>query len=722
MNGGEPKRTAEQRGWYLMHISLHGLVRGSDIELGRDADTGGQIQYVIELARALAGLDAVERVDLLTRRIDDPRVDDSYRSEEELLGADGRARIVRVPFGPRRYLRKERLWPYLDCFVDLALQYVRKVGRLPDVIHAHYADAGQAGARLAALLGVPFIFTGHSLGREKRRLLMGQGQQEAQIERRYHISRRIEAEEHALDLASLVVASTRQEAEGQYALYDNHKHRRVAVIPPGVDIARFRPAGKGDRVDDCGCDIARFLRHPRRPWILALARADERKNLATLVKAYGAHPRLREQANLVIVAGVRERIGELDKGAAQVWRELLELIDDYDLYGHVAYPKQHAPDHVPCIYRSAAASGGLFVNPAWTEPFGLTLIEAAASGLPVVATDDGGPQEILRHCRNGLLIDPHDAEALGRSLSDALSDRRRWRLWSQRGLQGVRQHYTWKGHAEHYLRELARISRQRQRRRVQRSRLPTVDRMLICDIDNTLIGDRESLVRLSQVVAEAGDSLAFGIATGRRLDSAVRVLKEWGAPVPDVLITAVGSEVHYGTGTQADHEWSQHIDFRWDRDAIIETLRGLPGMRLQPASEQRRHKVSYYADPVRMPGVPAIRRALRRRGVHVNVIYSHQAYIDILPIRASKGLAVRFVADRWGLSIDHVLVAGDSGNDEEMLIGHSLGVVVGNHSAELERLKGLKRIYFAQATHAAGVLEGIEHYQFLGRIRQPRYD
>jgi sucrose-phosphate synthase len=246
--------------------------------------------------------------------------------------------------------------------------------------------------------------------------------------------------------------------------------------------------------------------------------------------------------------------------------------------------------------------------------------------------------------------------------------------------------------------------------------------MLICDIDNTLIGDRESLTRLLHTIQAGSESLAFGVATGRRLDSTLRVLKEWGVPLPDVLITAVGSEVQYGPSLHADHEWSRHINFRWNREAILEALHSLPGLRLQPVSEQRSHKVSYFVDPVRMPGVPEIRRVLRRHGVHVNVIYSHQAYIDILPIRASKGLAVRFVADRWGLSMDHVLVAGDSGNDEEMLIGHSLGVVVGNHSPELDYLKGRKRVYFAQAKRAAGVLEGIEHFRFMGRILQPRYD
>ncbi len=723
MSGGERTET-ESGGWYLMHISLHGLVRGTELELGRDADTGGQIQYVVELVRALAGRKDVNRVDLLTRQIHDRRVGADYAEAEELLDEAAKARIVRIPFGPRRYLRKERLWPYIDCFIDLALRHIRSVGRVPDAIHAHYADAGLAGARLAALLGVPFVFTGHSLGREKRRRLVDSGQDPDAIDQRYQFDQRIEAEEQALDMASLVVASTRQEVEQQYAQYANHSGANIIVVPPGVDLSRFRPYKRGEALGPYRPEVERFLRHPKRPLILALARADERKNLATLVRAYGEHPTLREKANLVLIAGNRTRIAELDKGARRVWRELIELIDDYDLHGHVAYPKHHSPEDVAGIYRLAAARNGVFVNPALTEPFGLTLIEAAASGLPVIATDDGGPQEILRHCRNGRLIDPLDTEGLGKTLADALGNRTRWRQWSQRGQRGVAQHYTWAGHADTYLRELDRlIARRRRRRRApHKSRLPTVERLLICDIDNTLLGDREGLDRLLEAIAGAGDRLAFGIATGRRLDSALRVLREWGVPTPDLLITAVGSEVHYGPGQLEDGDWLRHLDFRWDREAVLEALSGAPGLRLQPGSEQRAHKISYFADPDRMPGLGEIRQLLRERGVHVNVIFSHDAYLDILPIRASKGLAVRFVADRWGIEMERVLVAGDSGNDEEMLSGHSLGVVVGNYSHELDHLKQRKRVYFAEAECAAGVLEGIEHYDFLGRIRQPQYD
>ena len=65
-------------GYYIALISVHGLIRGHDLELGRDADTGGQTKYVVELARALGERPEVAQVDLLTRQVIDPRVSDDY--------------------------------------------------------------------------------------------------------------------------------------------------------------------------------------------------------------------------------------------------------------------------------------------------------------------------------------------------------------------------------------------------------------------------------------------------------------------------------------------------------------------------------------------------------------------------------------------------------------------------------------------------------------------
>jgi sucrose-phosphate synthase len=707
-------------GLYIVLISVHGLIRGENLELGRDADTGGQTRYVVELAKALSAHPGVGRVDVITRQVNDPKVDPQYALPTEVIGA--RANIIRLPCGPRRYLRKEVLWPYLDGFADHALQHVRRVGRVPDVIHSHYADAGYVGARMAGLLGVPLVHTGHSLGRVKRQRLLEQGAKESTIEGQYSLAQRIEAEELALDSAALVVASTRQEVEEQYALYDNYQPRRMQVIPPGIDLTNFRPPGRNEPAPPIARELARFLRAPDKPMILALSRPDERKNIATLLRAYAEHPRLRELANLVIVAGNRDHIPTMEKGPREVLSGLLMQIDGYDLYGCIAYPKHHRTEEVPDLYRLAARSRGVFVNPALTEPFGLTLLEAAASGLPVVATRDGGPRDIQAFCRNGLLIDPLDHEAMGEALMDAISDRTRWQRWSRNGLRGVASHYSWSGHVANYLRAVHKLLEGRRPVRVakpEKSRLPTIDRLLVCDIDNTLLGDGDALRALHERLKAMDGSVGFGIATGRRLDSAVKILKDWEAPTPDLLITAVGSEIHYGQRRVEDPAWQRHIGYRWEPGALREAMQGLPGLRLQPKDEQRPHKISFYVDPVKAPRVREIVRHLRKLDLHAKVIYSHQAFLDVLPIRASKGLAVRYLAAKWGLAAEQLLVAGDSGNDEEMLSGNTLGVVVGNHSQELARLRGRPRIYFAKAPYAWGILEGMDYYDFLGRIRIP---
>ncbi|MGM0476217.1 MAG: HAD-IIB family hydrolase [Pseudomonadota bacterium] len=703
-------------GLYIVLVSVHGLIRGQDLELGRDADTGGQTLYVVELARALAEHPKVDRVDLLTRRVIDPKVSDDYAEPVEEL-SEG-ARIVRLDCGPRRYLRKEVLWPHLGVFADRALYHIREVGRVPDVVHSHYADAGLVGGRLADLLGVPLVHTGHSLGRDKKARLLERGLKESRIEEVYNMSQRIEAEEATLDRAALVIASTQQEVETQYAQYDNYQPKRMRVIPPGVDLSRFRPPRENEGDPTIRKTVNRFLREPRKPMIVAMSRADERKNMISLVRAYGENLDLQEMANLVLVAGTREDIEAMEKGPRDVLTQLLLAIDRYDLYGRVAYPKQHRASDVPHIYRMAARSRGLFVNPALTEPFGLTLIEAAASGLPIIATRDGGPRDILANCRNGQLIDPYDVDSIANALREGLGNRRRWRRWSENGSRGAHEHYSWSGHSEKYVREVEKVL---QRFNIHspslapanKSRLPTISRLAVADLDDTLLGDDEALSELLSALRRTGRQMGFGVATGRTLKSTLGALKNHGLPTPDVLITSAGTNLHYGHKKGrivADSGWHHHLDYQWQPEAIRRAMAELPGLKLQPKREQDQFKISYYMDSRKAPRVRDIRTHLRQHDIHVTLSTSHGAYLDVLPIRAGKGSAVRYIAFKWGLPMDHVLVAGDSEDDEEMLVGDNLAVVVGNHSEAMERLRDRAGIYMAEGQYAWGILEGLRHY------------
>jgi sucrose-phosphate synthase len=710
-----PRETQPLR---ILMLSLHGLVRGHDLELGRDADTGGQVTYVVELARALGEHPGVERVDLLTRLVEDPRVSADYARPVELLGP--RARILRVPFGPRRYVRKEQLWPHLDHFVDRVLALLSGTVGLPHVLHSHYADAGYVGTQLSRVLGIPLVHTGHSLGRVKRQRLLDAGRREDAIERQFNLGRRIAAEEETLAQASVVVASTREEVERQWSAYENFRPRRSVVVPPGVDTSRFSPPAAG-RVEPSGW-IDRFLREPEKPMVLALCRPSPKKNLARLVDAYASDPELRERANLVLVAGSRDDVRRADPEERRVFTDLLFRIDTHDLYGRVAFPKRHTPEDVPGLYRLAASRRGVFVNPALNEPFGLTLIEAAASGLPVVATRDGGPRDIVANCRNGLLVDPLDPAAIADALKGALADGRRWRQWSRNGPKGVREHYSWPAHVERYLKSCRRVlfrERKRLRRHFAIARdttlpasLRTVAHALVTDIDDTLLGDRTSLRPLLDWLRDHRERVAFGIASGRTLAMALAILEEWAVPIPDVLITSVGTEIHYGPSLVRDVEWARHIRPHWRRAGLEEALRGLPGLTPQISAKQGEFKLSFDIDPARVWPLERLQSHLRTRGLHARLVRSQDRFLDVLPVRASKGLALRHLAYRLGLGLGNFLVAGDSGNDVEMLVGDTRAVVVGNHKPELDVLRGADRIFFARAPFAGGISEGIRHYAF----------
>ncbi|KAI4335666.1 hypothetical protein L6164_014294 [Bauhinia variegata] len=499
---------------YIVLISIHGLIRGENMELGRDSDTGGQVKYVVELARALASMPGVYRVDLLTRQVSSPDVDWSYGEPTEMLpprntddfaddkGESSGAYIIRIPFGPRdKYIPKELLWPYIPEFVDGALNHIIQMSKAlgeqvgsghaiwPSAIHGHYADAGDSAALLCGALNVPMLFTGHSLGRDKLEQLLKQGRlSRDEINTTYKIMRRIEAEELALDASEIVITSTKQEIEEQWRLYDGfdpvleRKVRarikrnvscygrfmpRMAIIPPGMEFHHIVPLD-GDIEGELDgnlyhpapqdppiwSEIMRFFTNPRKPMILALARPDPKKNITTLVKAFGECRPLRELANLTLIMGNRDGIDEMSSTSASVLLSVLKLIDKYDLYGQVAYPKHHKQSDVPDIYRLAAKTKGVFINPAFIEPFGLTLIEAAAHGLPIVATKNGGPVDIHRVLDNGLLVDPHDQQSIADALLKLVSNKHLWAKCRQNGLKNIHL-FSWPEHCKTYLSKIA---------------------------------------------------------------------------------------------------------------------------------------------------------------------------------------------------------------------------------------------------------------------------
>ncbi|MCJ7816068.1 MAG: glycosyltransferase, partial [Xanthomonadales bacterium] len=524
----------------------------------------------------------------VTRRIVAPAVSEDYRQAEEALAE--KVRIIRIDAGPDEYIPKEQLWDYLDSFTDNLVDWIREQPRVPDIVHSHYADAGYVSVRLANLTAIPLVHTGHSLGRDKRKQLLAKGLSAEEIENTYHMSRRINAEEELLANADLVITSTGNEIESQYGLYNYYDPACMTVIPPGTNLERYHPPAEGE-ISDYPEKLKPFLTNPDKPLVLALSRPDERKNLPVLLQAFHHSARLRDAANLLLIAGNRDDVRDLDTGAQSVLTQILLDIDAYDLYGRVAIPKHHGMDEIPEVYRAVAVSGGVFVNPALTEPFGLTLLEAAASGLPLVATENGGPVDIISNCQNGILINPLDPPAIAEALLSLLTDRRRWEEAASNGIKGVLQHYTWQAHAAAYMEKLHSLCKNPRRE-------PTAwlagraasyrDRAIFTDIDQTLLGDTTALQALTKTLREFHRRVSFGIVSGRRYESVLAVLKKYDVPVPDVLISSLGTRIHYGLNLTEDSYWSDHVDHDWNLQRVRRILDEQPGLRLQPREKQSR--------------------------------------------------------------------------------------------------------------------------------------
>jgi len=703
-------------GLKLLHLNLHGLIRSHDLELGRDSDTGGQTLYVLELVKGIAARPEVDKVELITRLIIDRRVSSDYSNPVEKISNS--ASIIRLPFGPKRYIRKELLWPYLDDLADQIVQRLQKANSLPDWIHAHYADAGYVGSLVCRRLGLPLVFTGHSLGREKLRRLLAAGIDHDQIEQTYSISRRIDAEELALAHSNLLITSTKHEADQQYARYGRFSSKNVEIIPPGVDLNRFYSAQSNfeEEEKDLTKLFKPFLRDLNLPPLLAISRAVRRKNIPALIETYGRSSILQQRHNLVLILGCREDSRQLDKQQREVFQQVFELVDKYDLYGKVAYPKQHKREQIPSIYRWSANREGLFVNPALTEPFGLTLLEAAACGLPIVTTDDGGPRDILSRCQNGLLVDVTDLEAFRDGLETAGSTPSMWKTWSNNGVEGVSRHFSWDAHVCNYIALMQKRVQYLAPRHWKLSNIketsPIGKKILFLDLDNYLEhSEGLSILRNKLKNSSLNNDIQLGILTGRSIKAARYRFAETQLSQPAVWICQAGSEIYYADENKSDIFWQDSITVDWDRKGVEEVLYDLKDyLQLQPTANQGPFKISYLLREPSEAILPLVRKRLRQSGLAASPSLKCHWYLDVVPLRASRAEAIRFLTLRWGLSLEKVFVVASQQGDADLITGLINTVIPFDHDSSLERLRSQQRVFFSDGQD--GVLDGLKHFRF----------
>lgn len=237
------------------------------------------------------------------------------------------------------------------------------------------------------------------------------------------------------------------------------------VIPPGVDENLYFPYTEKERrmtaktrfwenrlFHDASDDIYGTLDDSKKPAIFTMARFDRIKNITGLIEAFGMSKTLQKHYNLVFAAGTIHIHESDDEEEKEEIRRAYRLIDDYGLGGHVRWLPSINKLETGEVYRIIADRGGIFVQPALFEAFGLTILEAMASGLPTFGPKFGGPLEIIEYGISGLLLNTSKPEFIAGSLENfqdqCENDSGYWKKISENGIQRVQNHFNWRLYSE----------------------------------------------------------------------------------------------------------------------------------------------------------------------------------------------------------------------------------------------------------------------------------
>lgn len=490
----------------LLILSPHGFF-GQDNVLGLP-DTGGQVVYILDQVRALEremrerlqlqGVQVEPKILIVTRLIPEAGDTTSNQRLEKVSGCTN-TWILRVPFRKKNgeiiphWISRFEIWPHLETFaLDVKHEALAELGGRPDLIIGNYSDGNLVATLLSQELGVTQCNIAHAL--EKTKYLHSDIYWQ-ENEDKYHFSCQYTADLLAMNAADFIVASTYQEiagtreAEGQYESYRAFSmpglyrvingidlfDPKFNIVSPGADAEIYFPYTNQARrlhslipeieallFDDTANLPARgYLQHPDKPLIFTMARLDRIKNITGLVKAYGASQRLRSLANLVIVGGKIDPQHSSDHEEQEQIQRMHQLMDQYQLDTQVRWLGMRLDKNLAGeLYRYIADKQGIFVQPALFEAFGLTIIEAMASGLPTFATRYGGPLEIIQHNQSGFHIDPNQGATTADLIADFFEKTRddpaEWQRLSQGALDRVASRYTWKLYAERMM-TLSRI-------------------------------------------------------------------------------------------------------------------------------------------------------------------------------------------------------------------------------------------------------------------------
>jgi mannosylfructose-phosphate synthase len=401
-------------------LSTHGYFDAVP-KLGR-TDTGGQVVYVLELAKALGRMGI--HVDIFTRWFD--------KNDEQINPVPGvpNARVVKIRAGNWEFVPKEFIYDLLPELTENMITFIKENNLEYDLYNGHYVDAGIVALDVARQMNKPCYFTPHSLGAWKQDQMGGDSEE---MEKKFNFKLRNSEELRIFKAVNGLSLTTQLQYEKLVELYD-YDAENIVIIPPGVDIHRYTPPTASDMEVDTGTPDN---------YILCLSRIDTNKGHDLLLNAFALIKDQVPDVTLIIAGGSpNPKPRELGVHAM-----MDEIIDKNNMQNQVKKIGYVADDMMKPLYQQSM----MFVLPSLFEPFGMTTQEAMACGKAVVASKFGGIRNVITHGEDGMLVDAANPREFADALLALLQDDTKRTNMGHAARQLIEQEFSWEAIAEKFL-------------------------------------------------------------------------------------------------------------------------------------------------------------------------------------------------------------------------------------------------------------------------------
>lgn len=372
-------------------------------------DTGGQNVYVAQLAKQLVAKGY--QVDVFTRR-------ENEKADGIVNWMPG-LRVIHVDAGPAHVMPKEEILPYMNAFRDNMTSFIINQQLHYSLVHANFFMSALVAMGIKEELDIPFVVTFHALGHVRKI---------HQAENDKFPAERLLIEEEVVKQADYIIAECPQDRDDLVQYY-NASLDKITIIPCGFSDTEFYPVGKTTARKLMGLPQDAHI-------LLQLGRMVPRKGVDNVIRALSRLKKTDKPVKLLIVGGESEI---LDETCCPEFARLMAVAREHNVADSIIFAGRKNRSLLKYYYSAA----DIFITTPWYEPFGITPLEAMACGTPVIGANVGGIKYSVADGDTGLLVNPHDPDALGEKIDKIIDNPALLNRMGESAIHRVNTWFTW---------------------------------------------------------------------------------------------------------------------------------------------------------------------------------------------------------------------------------------------------------------------------------------